>query len=61
MEKIIDILWWFALPTVKITEHCKKKWIRVMGYLCALLLWPLGIFGIFAIILSILIGIWEEI
>ncbi|MCK5316868.1 MAG: hypothetical protein KAJ55_03085 [Anaerolineales bacterium] len=46
---------WIAAPTVRLTENCKKKWVRVVGVLLMFPLFPLIPIG-----LSV-IGVWMAI
>lgn len=41
-QKVENVLFWIGMPTVMLTENHPKKWVRVMGFLGMLPLFPLA-------------------
>lgn len=60
-DKLEDLAFWVAIPTIKLTENNPHKFIRVLGFLCVFPLMPLMFPGLAILFLSTLVGIYKMI
>lgn len=60
-EDFENVGFWIGLPFLRLTENCERKWIRVIGALMALPLFPLVIVGLMVIFMGIIVDMFREI
>lgn len=60
-EKIEDIGYWVMLPTVRLTETSRKKWVRVLGVVAVFPLFPLIVLSMPIMLVAMVIGMYESI
>jgi len=60
-EKIVDIGYFIAAPTIMLTENSTKKWKRLLGVFAVFLLFPLVFIGMIVIMVGLMINMIDEI
>jgi len=60
IDSIENIIFWIALPTVRLTENSEYKWVRIIGILCMFPLFPLCILGLGLLFLAIFADMFIE-
>ena len=54
---LLDAGEWAAMPGVKLTENSESRWVKALGYLSVIVLFP--IFALGFILLLVPGGMWE--
>lgn len=60
-DTLANAAFWVMIPTVRITERCPWKWVRVLGLLAAFLLVPLVFIGLPILAASVVVGVFKDI